>query len=238
METPIIPGQNNLSARNRKIIIACVIFDIVLLAGLAYYFLVMTPPADNVLQPSTQETDTRVVELEDKLAELEQKLAQSTMQQPEEEGPPTLEQQEPPSAQTTADNLFNPTTAKYGDMVAGLTIAQIGPFNPEYSGQSADNIVVIFNGEVTVSGKWEHYNGGLIGTRTCMNPDEESIAILPKTAGDTRITWFCFNDEDGEKLGPEGTSGTATLVIDGYTYVSYPSEVVNSARLVKILSKD
>jgi hypothetical protein len=98
--TPIIPGPNynpNIPVNpngTRNILIICVLVDVLLMGGLAYYFLATPSIKDDAGQVVLLETDSQVATLEDKVNELEKQLSTmqtQTMQQPEEEGPPTLE---------------------------------------------------------------------------------------------------------------------------------------------------
>lgn len=75
----------------------------------------------------------------------------------------------------------------------------------------------------------------------CMtNLDNESLAKMPKMITDTRAIWFCFTDLEKAKTMLDVTrkeTQPATVSIDNYKIVYYPSEVVNTADVLSVEKK-
>ncbi len=137
--------------------------------------------------------------------------------------------------QTNARNRFDPRKVKRGDRILGLEVVsvEVNPMpNNHFYGKTR------FRGEVTLSGT---YNPGQPGDEIgipCFYVDEASSRKLPRFVGDERTVWFCFNNPDKAKqvLGGIGTKPKkATIVIKDYETVYYPSDVFDTATLVRLV---
>ncbi|MDP2812472.1 MAG: hypothetical protein Q8O32_02150 [bacterium] len=135
---------------------------------------------------------------------------------------------------TYQTSLFDVTTAKVGDIVAGMTIKKINPFNSSFSSLTVDNAKVVFSGRATISGKYL-YND-MLGQFCIDNIDANSQIYLPKINGDTRSASFCFSnkEEANSSLKTYQDSDSMTVIMDDYTIISYPSEVVNMAKFISV----
>lgn len=144
---------------------------------------------------------------------------------------------EPPAKANT--NVFDAEEAKVGDEVLGMKITRIEVDRINETDYAAR---VGFSGQATVSGTYTHEKKDeeMLGCQIRFEVDEESARSLPKEKRDTRVTWFVFTDHDeAEKLlGPPGTTGRATVVIDRYGInLTYSCEY-NIARLLKLVEKE
>ena len=122
-----------------------------------------------------------------------------------------------------------------------------------------DGRFVYYDGSITVSGKYQElYPETLLGGELCFYADDETGYLIPRDPnlwgegnGDTRIPWFCFNDQDNVKelFGIDDNAifsdetieciqGKATIVISNYKVDKMESSVFDSANLDKIISKD
>jgi len=134
-----------------------------------------------------------------------------------------------------------PVNLKVGDKMYDMVITAITPIKG--SGvPSQDNSMIKFVGETEVTGTYHNYSldEGMLGGKVCIdNLDFQSVNKMPKVPGDTRTTWFCFDNDDFAKtdFAPTGSSGRAKILIDQYTVNSFPSSVWNTAKLVKVIQK-
>jgi hypothetical protein len=228
---PIIPGnpppilQNN---NTRTLLIIFILFDMALIAGLAYYFMLKPPtvPAEPAVTSGTVESTEL---LETKINEL---------QRQNEELVSSMEQLSDTTESMPA-NIFTVEGVTAGDTVAGMEIVSLEPVNPDFSALSNENAVVKFIGPAMIDGKWKHHTEEeMLGEMVCLTPDEKSKTLLPAIKGNERDGNFCFRNEEAKtELGPPGASGTAKVLISDFVYYSYPSEGVNTATLLKVLKK-
>ena len=126
----------------------------------------------------------------------------------------------------------------------GMQIKRLEPANAEYSKLAADNAIIQFKGELTISGEYDHWGSdSMMGEQVCFTPGAESSRLLPILADDNRKGYFCFVralsniEKANNEFAPAGSKGTAKVLISDYFYISYPSEGSNSATLVKVLEK-
>lgn len=118
---------------------------------------------------------------------------------------------------------------------------------------SEDERNVFYNGEVTVSGKYQELspNGPFIGEQLCFYVDTDTKYLIPRENGDTRNAWFCFKDQEKAKVAfgiddkkafadssVECIQGKATIQISDYVVDKLEAEVFDTASLVKVVSKD
>jgi hypothetical protein len=132
---------------------------------------------------------------------------------------------------------FDAQRIKVGDKVGQLTVAdvQLQPagIEPKMAGH------VRFTGEVELSGSYRaHFDYPEVKV-PCFWVNVQSWNKLPRAIGDSRILWFCFENEAEaiKLLGELGTQSAATIIIDNYTTHLTGSDVWNTARLVRVVSR-
>ena len=94
------------------------------------------------------------------------------------------------------------------------------------------------SGRASLSGRAiPHFDTGI--REVCFEADAKSAASMPRWSGDTRKSWFCFtNQEEAQKsLAAVGETRAATIVIDRFTIQRGMSDQVNSAELVRVVSR-
>lgn len=122
-----------------------------------------------------------------------------------------------------------------------------------------DSRFVYYDGSITVSGKYQElYPDTLLGGQLCFYPDDETGYLIPRDPnlwgegnGDTRIPWFCFNEQENAKelfginddtifsdKTIECIQGKATITISNYRVDKMESSVFDTANLDKIISKE
>jgi hypothetical protein len=122
---------------------------------------------------------------------------------------------------------------KQGDILNNLEIVSI-------KARSKDNVTITFKGQATVTGEYI-YTGRPSRDRPCFhNLTEDSQKQIPRLDYDERDVWFCFIDSElvSSTFDPKDGVGITTVVIDDYKIDYYPAEVVNTASLVSVISKD
>jgi hypothetical protein len=159
-------------------------------------------------------------------------------------------QAEPPKAEETPSpassqlpggpdsHLFDGEKTKAGDRVANMTIVEadiaVSEAIPEYGPIGT----VKFSGETEVSGTFEYVKDHeYLGEALTFTADEDSAARLPRLRNDQRKVWFVLENLEEAKsmLGSVAEKGTAVIVIDDYVIRYEPTEVWNTARLVRVL---
>lgn len=152
---------------------------------------------------------------------------------PQEDAANSEGEQEPVRPAEPKANIFDAKQTKVGDFVAGMKVTKISVNDIDKDSYTAR---VRFSGEATVTGTYTHHKDDeMIGCEIRFEVDEQSAGNLPREKSDTRRTWFVFenHDEAEQLLGPPGTEGRATVVIDDYfVNLTYSCEY-NLARLVK-----
>lgn len=155
---------------------------------------------------------------------------------------PSMSNQERESGEKT--NKFKFDKIKTGDIVVGMVIKFIKPFSKELLTPTENDVTIGFSGKITVSGEYHYYGddpSGFLSNTVCFdNLDEQSQTKIPKMIGDDRNIWFCFSNQELARnlFNPQGASGMATIVIDDYVINILPAEVTNTAKLIKIISKN
>ena len=142
------------------------------------------------------------------------------------------------SAQTLPGVLFDPATIREGDIVAGFRVGRVDITNA--GGDIGHVGTVRFLGEATISGEKRPHHDYPEVTTVCMDVDPASAARLPRWPNDSRtISWLCFeNQEDAIRmLGPAGNREPITVVIDVYQTPRQFSDVYNTARLVRVVTR-
>jgi|GEM_PF-737824 len=140
----------------------------------------------------------------------------------------------------SVSSKFDYSTIKVGDKVGNMTASSISPYESSRP-ISSTNYRVLFKGSTTVTGKYFQLGqNGMISGRigVCFNElDQTSLSLLPQKTEEYGRPWFCFaNASLADKEFLTG-SGVATIVIDDYSVVAFPSEVWNTATLVKVINK-
>jgi hypothetical protein len=127
--------------------------------------------------------------------------------------------------------VFDPAAVREGDTVAGLRVAA---HDVRRASDGAPVGTVRFQGLVAVRGRTMAHPDPDVAD-PCFLADSASSARLPRWAGDARRSWFCFaNAADARALlGAPGESRVATITVDDFTIHYAPSDVVNSARLLR-----
>lgn len=131
-------------------------------------------------------------------------------------------------------NEFNVADLKVGLKIGDLTVKSFGPFDPTFSAIANNNLKVVFEGEMTVTGKYVS-TGVEMGCDPAFYPDKKSDAKMPHLVNDELSNqWFCFNNIDftKSKLGSNKSLDGVIVKIKNYTYNRFPSEGGSTADLV------
>lgn len=125
---------------------------------------------------------------------------------------------------------------KVGDAINGLTIKSINPFDKSYDNGkiSEENLKIVFSGEIEISGKYKIEKGEMFNGRAYFYLTEPD-RILPKIGKLTNHFYFDNQDSAIKLLGTNDID--ATIIISDYVINSYPSEVSNTAKLIKVINK-
>ena len=145
----------------------------------------------------------------------------------------------PDSAPAMPGVRFDPATIREGDVVAGLRVGRVDVTD---AGSDFGWVgTVRFLGEMTISGEKRPHHDFPEITTVCMNVDSTSAAKLPRWPNDSRtLSWLCFeNQEDAIRmLGPSTAAREPiTVVIDVYQTPRQFSDVYNTARLVRVVTR-
>ena len=111
--------------------------------------------------------------------------------------------------------------------------------------------LIYYSGLVTVSGKVERRTDDdsieMLGDQLCMFPDKISAKVIPREPDDSRIPWFCFSNRIAAmkqlqvpSQKPKGSCGfhlEATIQVTDYVVNRAESEVFDTARLVRVVSR-
>ncbi len=140
--------------------------------------------------------------------------------------------------QTAADTLaltFDPVTVKVGDTLGTLRVARVDITKAAEDMGYVGN--VRFDGEVTIGGERMTHPDFPEIREVCMRVDTTSVVRLPRFPDDKRRSWLCFENrpEAERQLGPAGTRGGLTVVIDRYQTVRHFSDAYDTATLVRVL---
>ena len=134
--------------------------------------------------------------------------------------------------------IIDARTSNVGDRIAGLRIAekriQDAPASPLGVTGSLE-----FDGEMQVTGGYRAHFDYPEVKAPCFWVDPADWNKVPRVKGDERIRWFCFENDASaiEQLGQLGTETRATIIVDRYTTNLAPSDVWDTARLVRVVEK-
>src|SRR5687767_15129723 len=129
--------------------------------------------------------------------------------------------------------IVDPARLRLGDHVGGLVVERIEAnrgLDSTYTG------VIVFRGGIELTGSvLPHFDSDV--KTICFEVDTASAARLPRWPDDVRRPWFCFeNDSTARRaLGPPEARRRARIVVDRFTNAWAPTDVVNTARLVRVL---
>jgi hypothetical protein len=130
---------------------------------------------------------------------------------------------------------FDPLSLKPGDQIGNLAILSISAATG--NSISAADYSVIFSGRITVTGKYGSSLEGAFPDTVCFDSlDNDSLSLIPRFPSDIRTIRFCFDNQKlaQQLLGPIGKSGQAAITIDNYTINFAPTEIYNTATLIKV----
>ncbi|HWV57031.1 MAG TPA: hypothetical protein VNZ57_06115 [Longimicrobiales bacterium] len=139
------------------------------------------------------------------------------------------------------DNRFDAGQLSPGDEVLGVRVTRltVQPARPPDSGYFGE---VTFSGEITVSGRYRAHPEypAEDANYMCFFVDGESASRLPRFEADERLPWLCFTNTEMAlaELGPLDTEGGATVVIDDYRTVRRLTNAFDTARLVRVISRN
>jgi hypothetical protein len=133
-------------------------------------------------------------------------------------------------ASAAAPGVFDPDRVQVGDTVAGMRVVKV---LLERAADGEPVGTVRFAGEARVRGRTGAHPDTDVDL-PCFFADSTSGGRLPRFARDERRPWFCFsNAAEARRLLPADTAARS-IVIDGFIYQYARTDVVNTARLVRV----
>lgn len=131
-----------------------------------------------------------------------------------------------------------------GDTLGAMTVVSVAPFNtgqfssaPDLMQLGPENISIVLKGPIEITGEAGPVHSAIGFDGYCMSvTDPISLSRMPRLDGTAR-TNFCFRHPEvvEQMLGHE--SKTVTVKIDNYELESYPSEVLDWADLVSLVTE-
>ena len=108
-----------------------------------------------------------------------------------------------------------------------------------------------YEGTVTIHGKVERRTDPtwleLMGDVICLEAQGKSRTLIPRSANDSRSTWFCFDDHkmalkllnlpSAPAKGTCGYYAPATVRVTNYVVNREESEVTDTARLATVITR-
>jgi hypothetical protein len=131
---------------------------------------------------------------------------------------------------------------KVGDEVQGMKVSSSKPLLSRDTAPaiSEDNVEIGFVGRAKLTGQYEYYEDGepFFGGQVCF--ENSGDYLLPFMPERTTRSWFCFSNKDFAKaqFSPQGSKGTATVVIDNYVARFCGCEAHDEAKLVEVTKRD
>ena len=134
------------------------------------------------------------------------------------------------SMPSTANTSFNASTIKVGDTVGSFKVVAVGPYNNIH--QVSPNIQIRFTGSATVEGTLSDLRSERPEIGLLIDFSDVSAALLPHQEEGYIKVFRITNPEivpqtlhDGDKV---------EVVINEYTYISYPADLSDTAKVVSI----
>ena len=144
-----------------------------------------------------------------------------------------------PKETASQDQTANEIDIKIGDKLGEMAVLSINPYNSSFGPISKNNVKIVLHGPITVTGRYEYLVSEGYGTiGPCMSDfDMDSLQKLPWIGSeeDQSKQWFCFSNEDQALRDLGKSSKLVTVSIDNYVLKSYPSEVIDTAELVRVI---
>jgi hypothetical protein len=133
----------------------------------------------------------------------------------------------------------NKPSVSVGDRLGDMTVAQVRPFNENFSETEFDNFKINLSGPITITGTYNLVISEYGFSGYCMSDfDEESLAKLPSLSSDDKIDFFCFRNEEfvKAKLGENTEKIKTTVKIDNFEINRYPAGgIVDFADLIEVI---
>lgn len=111
--------------------------------------------------------------------------------------------------------------------------------------QRQEGFKAYYSGSVTVAGQFQFFAEDEFNHGLCFYPQGGSAALIPRSAEDERMPWFCFSNQQQAftllqvpsslPAGFCSAEGSAQLRISHYMTDTTPSEVSDMAQLESVL---
>ncbi len=131
-----------------------------------------------------------------------------------------------------------------GDTLGKMVVESIGPFQSDTDIPfGPTNLTIRLKGPIEVTGVYTTADSGIgDGSSKLIRFDEKSLKRLPRSSlmfeSGLSPQGAVFLRDQNQALGTLGDgSRLVTVVIDAYDLTEFPSEVVDSAELIKVVSK-
>jgi hypothetical protein len=137
----------------------------------------------------------------------------------------------PPLMDAELNIIRNPHV---GQVIDGLTIISIGPFNKDYNVPLSQNISIAFNGTTTIQGDVQYVDSPIGSAGDCFSSPDLPRFFGGNNTSSTLAASLCFTNDAAAQQRILGTSsGTATVTISNYTLNIYPADTgINTALLL------
>lgn len=138
---------------------------------------------------------------------------------------------------------------KVGNLVVKNIIPDPKTFKPtNSSNEITDDIVIKFNGEISVSGTYTNYQvaNSIMSGQVCFNVQKQDLykfpVIITSTSNQNIILseeFFCFDNRKLAKneFSPEGSSGQASIIINDFQIFARSIDGWDSATLISVSKK-
>lgn len=146
----------------------------------------------------------------------------------------------------SAGSTFSYYDVQIGDVIAGWTLTDMGMFSDMIE-PGPGNSIFHFEGTATLTGTYEYVGDDAYAMMSDYiyfhDLDSDSLYYLPwmmESDGEPEWTWFSFSNQEEVKarfgvVDGVSKSGQATILIEDFVLVHYPSEVSSMATLVDVL---
>ena len=130
------------------------------------------------------------------------------------------------------------TKNKVGDVVRGMRIVSMGPFRERASKMDLENLHIIFSGKVTLTGSYyvtDVFNEDVVAFGV-VGKEREKLPRLDDDTADSESFCFPSSNETKKYFGSKYGHGKATIEINRFDIIRYPSESACNDKFVKIIS--